>query len=68
MYMFLNIIQKENVFRKIEKLNCDTLLGNATFDLIKLEGSNQMKITEAPKVERKLNTIKVIVAIMKKIK
>ena len=37
MYIFSNITQKENVFRKIKELDCNTLSSNAIFNLIRLE-------------------------------
>ena len=66
--MFSDITQKENVFRRIKKLNYNTSSGNAIFDLAKIEGGSQKRITETPKVEEKLNTIKMMMAIIKKIK
>ena len=66
MYIFLNITQKENVLCKVKKLDRNTPPGNVAFNPTKLEGSSQIKITKASKIKRKLNTIKAIIAIIKK--
>ena len=68
MYMFPDITQKENVFRKVKKLDCDISLDNVAFNLTRFEESSQVRITEALKVKRKLNIIKAMIIIIKGIK